>query len=115
MARGTSFDDLMYVGMAGIIDPERPQVAEAVSQLKAGGVAVKMITGDAEKTAKAIAHRLKIYSSTDLSVSGEDLDNMSATELDHAVAKATIFYRVSPKHKLTIVKVNDRDKIRVLF
>lgn len=115
MARGTSLDDLMYVGMVGIIDPERPQVEEAVSQLKAGGVIVKMITGDAEKTAKAIAHRLKIYSSTDLSISGEDLDHMSATELDHAISKATIFYRVSPKHKLIIVKVSYQEIFEFFF
>jgi Ca2+-transporting ATPase len=104
MAIGSSLDDLIYVGMVGIIDPERPQVEQAVSQLKRGGVIVKMITGDAEKTAKAIASRLKIYTGTDLSISGEDLDHMNAAELDNAISKATIFYRVSPKHKLTIVK-----------
>ena len=54
MATGLSMDDLVYVGMVGIIDPERPLVGKAVSQLKTGGVIVKMITGDAEKTAKAI-------------------------------------------------------------
>ncbi|CAF3619324.1 unnamed protein product [Adineta steineri] len=104
MASGTTLDDLVYVGIVGIIDPERPQVVQAISQLKAGGVQVKMITGDAEKTAKAIGSRLKIYESSDLSISGEDLDHMSAAELDNAVAKATIFYRVSPKHKLIIVE-----------
>jgi Ca2+-transporting ATPase len=106
MATGTSLEDLTYVGMVGIIDPERPQVEEAVAQLKAGGVIVKMITGDAEKTAKTIASRLKIYNDNDLSVSGEDLDHMSAADLNHIVSRASIFYRVSPKHKLTIVKVN---------
>ena len=54
MATGSTLDDLIYIGMVGIIDPERPQVEQAVTQLKAGGVLVKMITGDAEKTAKAI-------------------------------------------------------------
>lgn len=58
MATGTSLDDLTFVGMVGIIDPERPQVEEAIAQLKDGGVIVKMITGDAEKTAKAIGERL---------------------------------------------------------
>ncbi|CAF3006030.1 unnamed protein product [Rotaria socialis] len=104
MATGTSLDDLTYVGMVGIIDPERPKVEQAISQLKVGGVIVKMITGDAEKTAKAIASRLKIYSSDDLSLSGEDLDHMNAVELRDAVLHASVFYRVSPKHKLTIVK-----------
>ena len=54
MATGSSMDDLIYVGMVGIIDPERPDVEKAVAQLQRGGVLVKMITGDAEKTAKAI-------------------------------------------------------------
>lgn len=127
MATGTSLDDLTYVGMVGIIDPERPQVEKAVSQLQTGGVIVKMITGDAEKTAKAIgwislqtgerselyipfilASRLRIYNEGDLSISGEDLDHMSPNDLRHAVSQASIFYRVSPKHKLTIVKVSSR-------
>jgi len=104
MAVGTSLDDLAYVGMVGIIDPERPQVDKAVAQLQTGGVIVKMITGDAEKTAKAIANRLNIYSTSDLSISGEDLDHMNANDLRQTVSQASIFYRVSPKHKLTIVK-----------
>jgi P-type Ca2+ transporter type 2C len=54
MATGSSMDDLIYVGMVGIIDPERPNVEKAIAQLQRGGVLVKMITGDAEKTAKAI-------------------------------------------------------------
>ena len=54
MATGSSLEDLTFVGMVGIIDPERAQVEDAVAQLKFGGVIVKMITGDAEKTAKAI-------------------------------------------------------------
>ena len=106
MAIGPSWEDLTYVGMVGIIDPERPQVEDAVAELKAGGVIVKMITGDAEKTAKAIASRLKIYNPGDLSVSGDDLDHMNATEVRRVASQASIFYRVSPKHKLTIVKVN---------
>lgn len=54
----------------------------------------------------SIASRLKIYNNTDLSISGEDLERMNAAELDKAISKATIFYRVSPIHKLTIVKVS---------
>jgi P-type E1-E2 ATPase len=59
MATGSSLDDLTYVGMMGIIDPERPNVEKAIEQLNAGGVNVKMITGDAEKTAKAIGNLTK--------------------------------------------------------
>ncbi|CAF1042172.1 unnamed protein product, partial [Didymodactylos carnosus] len=105
MASGTSFEDMVYVGMVGIIDPERPLVQKAVAQLQHGGVAVKMITGDAEKTAKAIATRLHIYRTGDLSISGEDLDRMNVQDLENAVSKASVFYRVSPKHKLKIVKL----------
>ena len=61
MATGSSLDDLTYVGIVGIIDPERPQVEKAVSQLQTGGVIVKMITGDAEKTAKAIGELATIH------------------------------------------------------
>lgn len=53
-----------------------------------------------------LATRLKIYQTSDLTLSGEDLDHMSTAELDLAISRASIFYRVSPKHKLTIVKVN---------
>jgi Ca2+-transporting ATPase len=62
MATGSSLEDLTYVGMVGIIDPERPQVEKAIAQLRAGGVLVKMITGDAEKTAKAIGNSLILKS-----------------------------------------------------
>ncbi|CAF1497837.1 unnamed protein product, partial [Didymodactylos carnosus] len=104
MASGVSFEDMMYVGLVGIIDPERPLVEKAVDQLQQGGVSVKMITGDAEKTAKAIATRLHIYHTGDLSISGEDLDRMNTQDLENIVTKASVFYRVSPKHKLKIVK-----------
>jgi P-type Ca2+ transporter type 2C len=62
MATGYSLDDLTYVGIVGIIDPERPQVEKAIGQLHTGGVIVKMITGDAEKTAKTIGRTVLIDS-----------------------------------------------------
>jgi magnesium-transporting ATPase (P-type) len=52
-----------------------------------------------------LATRLNIYKPNDLSISGEDLDHMSAADLHHAISQASIFYRVSPKHKLIIVQV----------
>lgn len=61
MAIGSSLDDLTFVGIVGIIDPERPQVEKAVNQLHTGGVIVKMITGDAEKTAKAIGELAAVH------------------------------------------------------
>ena len=54
MAYGSQMNNLVYVGMAGIIDPPRPGVQEAIRELTSGGVTVKMLTGDAEDTAKAI-------------------------------------------------------------
>ena len=61
MATGWLLDDLTLVGIVGIIDPERPQVEKAVNQLHASGVIVKMITGDAEKTAKAIGELTAVH------------------------------------------------------
>ena len=57
MAYGPSVDSLVFVGMVGIVDPPRPGVREAVRMLTEGGVAIKMLTGDAEATAKAIGEK----------------------------------------------------------
>ena len=60
MASGTTFDDLCYVGLTGIIDPPREGIRDAIETLRHSGVQVKMITGDAKETAQAIAQRLGI-------------------------------------------------------
>ena len=104
MARGTSFADLTFLGIVGILDPPRDGVMESVDLLRHSGVQVKMITGDALETARAIATRVGIDLMMKECVSGDELDQMSQHELENIVARTAIFYRTTPKNKLAIVK-----------
>lgn len=103
-ARGTGFQDLCYMGVVGIIDPPRVGVNDAVEILNASGVDIKMITGDAEETARSIALRLGFNLITKSCLSGEEIEKMSASDLEKVVSRVAVFYRTSPKHKLHIVK-----------
>lgn len=104
MAKGYSLQDLIYVGLVGICDPPRPFVRDSISTLIQSGVQVKMVTGDAMDTAIAIAQMIGLDTLHSQVLSGEQLDSFSETELDAAVPLASVFYRVSPKNKLSIVK-----------
>ncbi|XP_018573940.1 calcium-transporting ATPase type 2C member 1 isoform X1 [Anoplophora glabripennis] len=104
MAKGTTLQDLVYVGIVGICDPPRPQVREAITILKESGVQVKMVTGDSVDTAVAIAQLIGLEVLPSQVMSGEQLDTFTETELDEAIPRVTVFYRVSPKNKLSIVK-----------
>ena len=104
MARGTSFSDLAYVGIVGIMDPPRDGVTESIAILRTSGVEVKMITGDSLETARAIANRIGFDMMTKTCLSGEEIDKMSIHDLENTVTKVAIFYRTTPKHKLIIVK-----------
>ncbi|CAH1155642.1 unnamed protein product [Phaedon cochleariae] len=104
MAQGTGLQDLTYMGIVGICDPPRPLVREAITILKDSGVQVKMVTGDAMETAVAIAQSIGLETLPTQVFSGAQLDSFSETELDEATPRATVFYRVSPKNKLSIVK-----------
>ncbi|XP_074028595.1 secretory Pathway Calcium atpase isoform X2 [Leptinotarsa decemlineata] len=104
MAKGSTLQDLVYLGIVGICDPPRPLVREAVTILKESGVQVKMVTGDAMDTAIAIAQLIGLETLPSQVISGEQLDSFTETELDDATPRATVFYRVSPKNKLSIVK-----------
>ncbi|KAJ8924555.1 hypothetical protein NQ315_000704 [Exocentrus adspersus] len=104
MAKGGTLQELVYVGIVGICDPPRPQVREAISILKESEVQVKMVTGDSVDTAVAIAQLVGLETLPSQVVSGEQLDTFTETELDEVVPRATVFYRVSPKNKLSIVK-----------
>lgn len=105
MAVGSSMENLTFLGMVGILDPPRPGVREAIETLVGSGVAIKMLTGDSEDTACAIGARLGLYASGNMVVSGEQLDMMSDAELQSVINSISVFYRVSPGHKLRIVKV----------
>jgi P-type Ca2+ transporter type 2C len=95
---------LVFVGMLGIIDPPRPEVADAVHICKLASIRTVMITGDHPLTALAIAHELGIAGLDEQVLTGKDLQNLSETELDKNVEKVSVFARVSPEHKLKIVQ-----------
>jgi Ca2+-transporting ATPase len=95
--------DLCFIGMVGISDPPRPEVKDAVATCKAAGIRPIMITGDHPKTARQIAHELGIVASERF-LTGQDLDRLSAQELQEAVMETAVYARVSPEHKLKIVE-----------
>ena len=96
--------DLTFVGLAGMIDPPRPEVRQAVQQCYAAGIRPVMITGDHRLTAMAIAQELDILRDGDLAISGEDLDFMSQELLEQDVETVSVYARVSPEHKMRIVQ-----------
>ncbi|XP_063778427.1 calcium-transporting ATPase type 2C member 1 [Pseudophryne corroboree] len=104
LASGPELGHLTFLGLVGIIDPPRTGVKEAVTALISSGVAIKMITGDSQETAVAIASRLGFYSNGLQSLSGEEVDTMDIQQLSQIVPKVSVFYRASPRHKLKIVK-----------
>jgi Ca2+-transporting ATPase len=98
-------DDFVLLAVHGIMDPPRPEVVDAVAQCWSAGVRTVMITGDHALTAQAIAEEIGIiHSSDDLIITGAELDNTSDEELRSLVSHAAVFARVSPEHKLRIVK-----------
>ena len=87
-----------------MIDPPRDGVKEAIYTCKQAGIKTVMITGDHIVTAKAIAKELGIFEKNDLAITGADLDKISQKELEKNIMKYSIFARVSPEHKVRIVK-----------
>ncbi|XP_070575589.1 calcium-transporting ATPase type 2C member 1-like isoform X2 [Ptychodera flava] len=110
MAVGADPNALTFVGMVGIIDPPRPGVIDSVQTLISAGVAIKMVTGDSEETAIAIASRLGIFAQGSTALSGEEIEDIDIEQLAKIINKISVFYRASPRHKLKIVKalqIND--------
>jgi Ca2+-transporting ATPase len=97
-------DELVFVGMVGIIDPPRDEVRDAVAVCRQAGIRPVMITGDHPLTALAIAKELRIAQDGDRVLSGQDLVKMTQQELEDAVEKVSVFARVAPEHKLNIVQ-----------
>lgn len=95
--------DLTFVGVVGMIDPPRKEVAASVRDCRNAGIRTIMITGDHKDTAIAIAKELNILQDGDTVISGDELDNMTDNELDEAVKTTTVFARVSPEDKLNII------------
>ncbi len=95
---------LTFVGLVGMIDPPRLEVKDAVAQCYAAGIRPVMITGDHKLTAVAIARELNICRPGDLAVTGEDLDFMPQELLEQDIDRFSVYARVTPEHKMRIVK-----------
>jgi Ca2+-transporting ATPase len=101
--------DLIFVGMVGMMDPPRPEVKDAVLTARQAGIRPVMITGDHPLTALQIARDLHIASPDNGSVlTGQELEGMSAEELEGVVETVPVYARVSPEHKLRIVEALQR-------
>lgn len=95
---------LVWLGLVGMMDAPRPEVAEAVQRCRMAGIRPMMITGDHQLTARAIAQELGIAQEGDRVLSGIELEKMTQGELEEAVGRVSVYARVSPEHKLRIVK-----------
>ncbi|KAA0547995.1 calcium-translocating P-type ATPase, SERCA-type [Bacillus sp. BGMRC 2118] len=97
-------NNLIFIGLQGMIDPPRPEVKQAVIECREAGIKTVMITGDHIVTAKAIAKQLDILPENGKVVQGSELSDMTDEELESIVDDVYVFARVSPEHKLKIVK-----------
>ncbi|ERL64178.1 cation-translocating P-type ATPase [Schleiferilactobacillus shenzhenensis] len=99
-------NDLIFAGLVAMIDPERPEAAQAVAEAKSAGIRPIMITGDHQVTAEAIAGRLGIIDpgDDDAVLTGAQLDEMSDADFEKHVSQYSVYARVSPEHKVRIVK-----------
>ncbi|MCX2456208.1 cation-translocating P-type ATPase [Lacticaseibacillus nasuensis] len=97
--------DMIFAGLVGMIDPERPEAKDAVAEAKAAGIRPMMITGDHQDTAEAIAGRLGIIEPGDDAavITGAELDQQSDEEFAKNVTKYNVYARVAPEHKVRIV------------
>jgi Ca2+-transporting ATPase len=96
--------DMIFLGIMGMIDPPREEAVEAVKACKRVGIKPVMITGDHKLTAVAIAREMGIYREGDIILTGEELEKMGEEELEKIVDRVTVYARVSPMHKLKIVR-----------
>ena len=94
---------LCFIGLAGMIDPVRPEVKDAVAQCRAAGIRPVMITGDHKDTAVAIAKELGIITDASQAVTGSALDSLTDEELDNVIESYGVYARVQPEHKVRIV------------
>ena len=101
-------NDLIFLGLVGMIDPPRPEVKVAVATCRQAGIKPVMITGDHVVTASAIAEELGILTEEDKAITGTELDAMSEEQLDQEVEHIAVYARVSPENKIRIVKAWQR-------
>ena len=98
----------IFLGMAAMLDPPRPESKMAVLTAKKAGIHPVMVTGDHPVTAFAVAKKLGIWEPGDLVVTGQELDQMTDAELDRKLSSAAVYARVSPEHKIRIVEAWQR-------
>lgn len=96
--------ELIFIGFVGMIDPPRMEVKDSILEAKSAGITPIMITGDHKVTALAIAKELEIAKNIEETIEGSELDDMSDEELSKIIKKYKVFARVSPEHKVRIVK-----------
>lgn len=97
-------NNLVFCGLSGMIDPERPEVAPAIEEAHGAGIRTVMITGDHIDTAVAIAKNLGIVENRSQAITGAEIDKMSEEELDQNIEKYGVYARVQPEHKTRIVE-----------
>lgn len=102
-------EHLIFLGVAGSIDPPRDEARDSVLKCKLAGIKPVMITGDHQNTALAIAKSLNICNNEDQVMTGAEIENISDSELEKKVKKVRVFARVSPSHKLRIVRAFKRN------
>lgn len=103
-------ENLIFIGVTGSIDPPRQEAGEAVLKCKLAGIKPIMITGDHQNTALAIAKSLNICNNDSQVMTGEQIENIDDKELEEKVNKIRVFARVSPSHKLRIVRAFKKNK-----
>ena len=102
--RDAKAENMIFLGLAAMTDPPRPESKMAVADAKKAGIRTVMITGDHKETAAAIASEIGIFTAGDLAVTGADLNQMSDQQLQERLEKISVYARVSPEHKIRIVE-----------
>lgn len=102
--------DLIFIGMVGMIDPPREEAKHAVEKCKTAGIKTVMITGDHKITAIAIAKKLGIIENESEAITGLELEKISDEQLEKDIRKYSVYARVSPEHKVRIVKAWQKNK-----
>ena len=97
-------ENLTFIGLVGMIDPPRLEVKDSIALCKKAGIKTIMITGDHKNTAFAIAKELGISNNIEEVISGSELDKLTRDQLNDKIDRLSVFARVSPEHKVTIVK-----------
>jgi len=97
-------NDMVFIGLTGMIDPVRPEVKLAISECKSAGIRAIMITGDHKDTAVAIAKELGIVEDASQALTGAELDEISDEDFESVILNVSVYARVQPEHKVRIVK-----------